>query len=152
MPPPATLRRLAANAHRLRHDDRGRVTAFAVVMVNACLFVAGLVLDGGIALTAKVDALGQAQEAARAGAQQVDLGAYRGGVLRLDVPRANQAAHDFLTAAGHSGTVTVAGNRVTVTVTITRPTQLLGLLGVGTVTATATGTAEAERGVTRADP
>ena len=66
-------------------DERGRVTAFVVVITTACLLFAGLVLDGGLALAAKTKAIGQAQEAARAGAQALDLATYRAnGKARLD--------------------------------------------------------------------
>lgn len=68
---------MTARLRRLARDEQGRVTAFVVILSTACLLCAGLVLDGGMALAAKVRAIGQAQEAARAGAQQLDLTTYR---------------------------------------------------------------------------
>lgn len=133
---------------QLRNDDSGRVTGFVVIVVTAALLFAGLVLDGGLALAAKVRAIGEAQEAARAGAQEIDLAAYRASnSLRLVPERASAAAHDYLAAAGHTGTVSVAGNTVDVTVTISQPTQLLGLTGIGSITVTGTGRAEPRRGI-----
>lgn len=133
---------------RLRQDERGQVTAFVVVIVTAILLFAGLVLDGGLALAAKVRALGEAQEAARAGAQEIDLAAYRAnGLLRLAPQQANAAARNYLAAAGHNGTVSVAGNTVRVTVTVSQPTQLLGLIGISSSTVTATGEAQPQRGI-----
>src|SRR6266496_3713638 len=86
---------------RLREDQSGRVTAFVVIMVTAILLFAGLVLDGGLALAAKVRALGEAQEAARAGAQEIDLAAYRAdGTLRLAPQQASAAARNYLAATG----------------------------------------------------
>ena len=118
-------------------------------MATAVLLFAGLVLDGGLALAAKVRAAGQAQESARAGAQALDLAAYRStGALRLDPDRAAALAHAYLTAAHAAGTasVTVAGDTVTVSISAVQPTRLLGLVGVGSVHFTATGSAHPDRG------
>ncbi|MFC0107928.1 pilus assembly protein TadG-related protein [Kibdelosporangium aridum] len=132
----------------MHEDQSGQATAFVVVMATAVLLFTGLVLDGGLALAAKVRALGEAQEAARAGAQEIDLAAYRAnGTLRLQPDRASAAARNYVSTAGHTGTVTVAGNSVHVTVTVNQPTQLLRLIGVGSVTVTATGQAEPQRGI-----
>lgn len=138
--------------NRLHGDQNGRVTAFVVVIVTAILLFAGLVLDGGLALAAKVRAVGEAQEAARAGAQEIDLTAYRAdGTLRLAPQQATAAACSYLAAAGHTGTVSVAGNTVNVTVTVSQPTQLLGLIGIGSITVTATGQAQPQRGINGVD-
>jgi hypothetical protein len=146
MTPTAPL--LRRGWRRLRDDQEGRVTAFVVVIVTAILLFAGLVLDGGLALAAKVRAGGEAQEAARAGAQEIDLAAYRnGGTLRLVPQQASAAARSYLAAAGHTGTVSIAGNTITVTVTVSQPTQLLGLIGIGSITVTATGQAQPQRGI-----
>ncbi|WP_409497261.1 TadE/TadG family type IV pilus assembly protein [Amycolatopsis sp. cmx-11-12] len=133
---------------RLREDQSGRVTAFVVIIVTAVLLFAGLVLDGGLALAAKVRALGEAQEAARVGAQEIDLAAYRAkGTLRLEPQQATAAARNYLAAAGHTGTVSVAGNTVNVTVTVSQSTQLLPLIGIGSITVTASGQAQPQRGI-----
>jgi hypothetical protein len=133
---------------RLHKDERGRVTAFVVIIVTAVLLFAGLLLDGGLALAAKVRALGEAQEAARAGAQEIDLAAYRAtGTLRLEPQQASAAARNYLAATGHAGTVSVAGNTVHVTVTINQSTQLLPLIGIGSITVTAAGQAQPQRGI-----
>jgi Flp pilus assembly protein TadG len=143
---PAPSRR--QGLHRLREDQDGRVTAFVVIIVTAILLFAGLVLDGGLALAAKVRALGEAQEAARAGAQEIDLAAYRAdGTLRLAPQQASAAARNYLAAAGHTGTVSVAGNTVNVTVTVSQSTHLLRLVGLGSITVTGTGQAQPQRGI-----
>jgi Putative Flp pilus-assembly TadE/G-like len=139
---------LRCRTRRLREDQDGRVTAFVVIITLAALLFAGLVLDGGLALAAKVRAMGEAQEAARAGAQEIDLAAYRAdGTLRLVPQQASAAAHSYLAAAGHTGTVSVAGNTVNVTVSINQPTQLLGLVSIGSITVTGTGQAQPQRGI-----
>lgn len=144
---------LGSRARRLREDQHGRVTAFVVILVTAVLLFSGLVLDGGLALAAKVRAIGEAQEAARSGAQEIDLAAYRAdGTLRLNPHHASAAAHNYLAAVGRTGTVSIEGNTVTVSVTIHQPTQLLGLVGVGSITVTGTGTAQPQRGITQPIP
>ncbi|HVV12112.1 pilus assembly protein TadG-related protein [Amycolatopsis sp.] len=133
---------------RLREDQNGRVTAFVVILVTAILLFAGLTLDGGLALAAKVRAIGEAQEAARAGAQEIDLAAYRAnGALRLAPQQASAAARAYLAAAGHAGTVSVAGDTVNVTVTVSQSTRLLGLVGIDSLTVTGTGQAQPQRGI-----
>ena len=125
------------------------MTAFTVVFAATVLLFAGLVLDGGLALATTVRAIGQAQEAARAGAQAIDLTAYRAdGSLRLDPDRAAALARAYLSNAHTTGTasVTVAGGTVTVRITTTQPTRLLGLVGVRSIPITASGSAHPDRG------
>ena len=133
-------------AQRRWVDDRGQVSGFAIVMVTAMIAVSGLVLDGGLAVAAKVHAVGVAQSAARAGAQAIDLDLYRRtGEVRLDVGRASAAARDWLDRAGATGTVTATPQQVRVEVTAVADTQLLSLVGVGSLTVHATATATAVR-------
>jgi hypothetical protein len=136
-------------------EEDGRVTAFVVILAAAALLMAGLVLDGGTALAAKIRAAGQAQEAARAGAQAIDLSTYRAtGTLRLDLARADALARAYLEHADAAGAtdvlVSVAADTVTVTITTAQPTRLLGLIGIDSITVTGTGAAHPDRGP--ADP
>ena len=122
------------------------VTAFVVVFMLALIVMAGLVLDGGLALAAKVQAIDDAQAAARAGAQAIDVPLYRStGEITLDPTQASTDAEAFLARSGHTGTVSVNGDQVTVTVTITQPTQILSLVGVDSFTETGSGSATAEQ-------
>ncbi|MDA8274618.1 MAG: hypothetical protein M0029_04455 [Actinomycetota bacterium] len=128
-------------------EEKGMVTAFVVIFTLALLAMAGLVLDGGLALTAKVHAIDDAQAAARAGAQAIDIPLYRStGTITLDPAQAVADAQGFLAAADEHGTVTVAGETVAVTVTITQPTQILSVVGVDQLTVTGTGSATAQQG------
>jgi hypothetical protein len=122
------------------------VTAFVAVMVLALLVMLGLVTGGGRALAARLRVLNEAQEAARAGAQAVDLAAYRrGGVLRLDPAAAQARARVYAAATGDVATaVAVAADQVTVTVTGREATRLLTLAGLGSIRVSATATARAE--------
>jgi Flp pilus assembly protein TadG len=124
-----------------RGDD-GQITGFVVVLVIGLLTLTGLTLDGGLALATKVRATGQAEAAARAGAQAIDLTTYRtNGTLRLTPTQAVTDAQAFLAAEGATGTVTVTDDTVTVKVTATQPTQLLGLIGIESFSLHAQGSA-----------
>ena len=139
----------ALGRRRARLDDAesGMVTAFVVIFTLALVLMAGLVLDGGLALAAKVQAVDDAQAAARAGAQAIDIPTYRAsGQITLDPAQAAADAERYLAAAGHTGTVSVNGEQVTVTVTITQATQILDLAGIDHLTETGTGAATAEQG------
>jgi Flp pilus assembly protein TadG len=125
-----------------RGRDDGTVTAFVVVVAAAFVMFGGLILDAGGALADKTTAMGVAQEAARAGAQQLDLTAFRQrGTVRLLPDQAAGAARAYLAQAGATGTAAVANNTVTVTVTVTHHNQLLGIVGLDTLTVTGTGSA-----------
>ncbi len=138
---------LARLRHRLGAPESGMVTAFVVIFTVALLVMAGLVLDGGLALSAKVQAIDDAQAAARAGAQAIDIPLYRStGQITLDPTQAAAGAEAYLARSGHTGTVTVNGDQVSVTITISQPTQLLSLAGVTHITVSGSGTATAEQG------
>src|SRR2546423_3383833 len=117
--------------HRVRTragDDAGQVTPFVVILTIALIAFAGLVLDAGMALSAKVQALDAAQAAARAGAQQLDVTEYREhNIAQLDPPSAEAAARGWLASAGLDGTVAATVETVTVTVRRSTRTQLLQL-------------------------
>jgi hypothetical protein len=133
--------------------DDGRVAAFVVTLVVAILALAGLTLDGGLALASKVQATDEAQSAARAGAQAIDLAAYRAsGVVRLAPAAAVTDAQDYLASIGATGTVSVAGDTVTVTVTAVRHTQLLQLVGITALTAHGQASAHPQRGIVAPEP
>lgn len=105
-----------------------------VLLVPALLLASGLVLDGGAALSTKDRAMGEAAEAARAGADALDVVAYRQtGRAALDQLRARAAAERYLAATGDRYTVTVSGDAVTVTVKADYRTQLLNVGGLDVI-------------------
>ena len=129
--------------------DAGQITAFVVVMMAALILLVGLVLDGGLTLAARERALGEAQEAARAGAQGINLAIYRqDGALVLNPALAAADAQRYLASIGSQGTVQVTGNTVTVTVVITQRMQILDAAGLTAITVHATASAVPERGIT----
>ena len=126
---------------RLRTDpERGSVTVFFAISVLGLLLLIGLVADGGVKLRATQQAAATAAEAARAGGQALDTAAAAAGESgRVDRALAVQAAQDYLTAAGATGTVIVSDDRTRLTVTVTRttPTAFLSLIDINQLTVTA---------------
>jgi Flp pilus assembly protein TadG len=113
-----------------------------VVVLFAC---AGLVFDGGSALNARMKLADVAEQAARAGADEIDVQALRdNGTLEVDTTAARQAASDWMTASGYPGSEVVvdADGRVSVSGSATVKTQILGLVGINTFHVRATATAE----------
>jgi hypothetical protein len=140
-----TSRWRALREREARED--GMATAFTVVIIAALVVMAGLVLDGGLALDARIKAIDEAQEAARAGAQALNIEAFRTtGQAVLNPPAAKAAADAYLATAGDTGTVSVNGQVVTVTVTRPQHTEILSIIGIDTMTATGTASATAEQG------
>jgi Flp pilus assembly protein TadG len=106
--------------------DRGSITAFAAVVATALVMVAGMAYDGGQVLVAHQTARNDAERAARAAAQQIDLTHLRQThEPRLDPAEAEAAAQAYLAQTGSTGTVTVDGASVTVTVTRVQPLLIL---------------------------
>jgi hypothetical protein len=128
--------------------DGGQITAFVVVMMAALILLAGLVLDGGLTLAARERALGEAQQAARAGVQGVNLAVYRAdGKLILSPSEAVADGRAYLASIGADGTVTVAGNTVTASVTIVQPMQILDVAGLQSITVHASASAVPDFGI-----
>lgn len=130
-------------------DDRGSITAYTLIFITVLLLFVGLAVDGGAKLRAGWEAVGAAEEAARAGAGMVDQDAvYRGDRFTVDRGTAVRAAQAQLAAGGHAGSVNLSGpESIRVQVTVTKPTWLLSLAGVSSVSATATATANLVSGV-----
>jgi Flp pilus assembly protein TadG len=89
---------------------------------------AGLAFDGGRMIAARAKATDAAENAARAGAQQVS--SLRSGNPSIDRPSAVISANRFLETIGVSGTASADEKSVTVTTNIEVPRVLLGLFGV----------------------
>ncbi len=131
-------------------NERGALTLFVAILFPALLAFAGLVVDAGTKLDNYENASTYAQEAARAGAGEVNQSAaYTSSTFVVDPAEAIAAARAYLAAAGVSGTVTAAANNaIRVTVTITTPTKILSIIGIDAVTSTSTATATLISGVT----
>lgn len=130
---------------RRTRDERGTATAFVVGMAITLLMCAGLVLDGGTALNARMKLADEVEQAARAGAQEIDVEGLRGsGDPSLDAAAAEARARAFLTSRGYTVTdVRVTADTVTVAARDRVDTQLLSLINYNTFSISASATAEA---------
>ncbi|MFI7245198.1 pilus assembly protein TadG-related protein [Streptomyces qinglanensis] len=126
-------------------EDRGQVVVAVAGGVVVLWLFAGIVIDGGLALAAAARAQDIAQEAARTGAQQVDVDQLRHGTVRLRTAQAEANARRYVASSGDSATVSARQDKVTVRVTHRQPTQILKLIGKHTLTARASATAHAQR-------
>ena len=127
-------------------DERGSITGFVAVIATALVMVAGMAYDGGQVIHAHNAARNDAEQAARAGAQQIDITHLRQtSEPRLDSGEAEAAALDYLARVGATGTASVDGADITVTVTRIQPLHILpGQDRTITVTETASAVEETE--------
>ena len=137
---------------RLRREETGSTSVFAICVAAVLMLLAGLCVDGGRVLNARATLTDTAEQAARAGAQKVQLGGLRqSGAVTLDPAAARAAATTYLASTGSAGaasaSVTTTGDTVTVTAEEDVPTFMLSLVGMPTVHITVTGSAEAESGI-----
>jgi len=126
-----------------------------VITVVALFALAGLVLDGGAALAAHGRAADAAQQAARAGADALDVTSLRAPTpagLAANPAAARAAAARVLAAADVTGDITVTGRAVTVTARAATPAAILTIVGIDRVGGTATATAVPLHGTTTGAP
>ncbi|MGH9118042.1 MAG: pilus assembly protein TadG-related protein [Acidimicrobiales bacterium] len=132
-------------------DDRGAVTAFAIVFTVTVIFVFGLVWDGGRLLAAQRQADNQAASAARAAAQAIDIDALRNGQTTnlLDFNLAQQNVCSYAATIGRGcGEFGLSATRggTAVTVTLEIPVTFIVIPGASR-TARGEGTACTEIGL-----
>jgi hypothetical protein len=129
------------------------------VMFVALIGLAGIVIDGGAKLSAAENAAAIAQEAARAGAGIVDQAtAHENGTFVVSESQAIAAANAYLASANANvtgGSVSGAAgpgpngtDEIVVHVTVTVPTRVLSIIGIGVMHANGTATANLVSGVT----
>ena len=87
-------------------------------------------IDGGRVIDERVAASRAAAQAARAGADALSAASVRNGSDAVDAEGAQARAQSYLRDAGMDGTVSVAGDTVTVTVTGESTNQILSVIGV----------------------
>jgi len=131
--------RYRGSSRDLGATERGSITAFVVVIAMTFIACAGLALDGGRLVAAKVELGDDAENAARVGAQEIT--SFRSGNPTIDKPRASDAVTRYLTEHDVSGEVSINGNEVTVLVTRLVRMTLLSLFGVTAKIVTAQRTA-----------
>jgi len=154
----APVRRGPLAALRARADavratgERGSATSFLVLAAPLLLLLGGLVHDGGQAINARAAAADVAEQAARSGADRIDVETLRAtGAVVLDARAAAAAAAGFCRQQGYGGgdcTVAVTADGVAVTTRATVPTAVLSLVGVGDFTVEGSALARPAQGIT----
>ena len=120
----------------IRNGEAGSLSVLMPLLVVLALIVIGFGFDGANVLTAKRRGINVAEQAARAGAGQLDLAAIRAGdAYRIDPAKARQAAQQYLAQAGYAGQVRLGrdriGDRVDVSVTWSQRGLFTSFVGVG---------------------
>jgi hypothetical protein len=132
-----------------RLNQRGSVSAWAVLLaVGGFTPLLGLIVDGGTVVNARLEAARDAGQAARAGADALSAASIRNGGNNVSPDLAITQARAYLAKVGQNGTVTVAGDTVTVTVAGTIHPTLLGVIGVNEFPISET---QSARGITEAN-
>ena len=139
--------RIRWHARRHRSED-GQLLAMTCVFMTMFLALAGLVADGGHYFDAKQAAASEAEQAARAGAGSLDVSQLHAGTVSLDPNTAVSAAESYMAFAGQPGTAWVVGDTVYAQISYRLPTQLLGIIGVGSFQITVTQSATNVSGTT----
>jgi Flp pilus assembly protein TadG len=135
---------------RTRRDDAGAAAVILVLLTPVLFALAGLVVDGGRAITARQSATDVAEQAARAGVDALDVTTLRStGVDAIDPAGGAAAACRYVHAAVPDArcTARVTADTVRVDVTTRTPTILLGLIGISSFHAAASATAAPVTGV-----
>ena len=138
--------------------QRGSFTFAVIFWALTAMMLAGLVVDGGLAITERQRAGDIAEQAARAGADDLDPNALRAGNYQLEA-NACDRARAVVTASGLDGTaltcdifgqLTLATGQVVPTMTVHVRIQyspiLIGLVYSGQFIANATATAHPQPG------
>lgn len=126
--------------------DRGTIAMYTVLFTPVVFLLAGLLVDGGLAIHARQRAADMAEQAARAGANQIDTDALREtGRPVLDPGRARAVACDLLAAYRDQVTASRCDaneQEVAVSVRIGVRPQFLGIIpGFGEFQLTSSATA-----------
>lgn len=109
-------------------SSRGSISALTVCLVLSMMTVIGLVLDGGASINEYVRLSDIAENAARAGAQEVS--GIRTGDVQIDSQAAEIVGQKYLRFHGVTGTVTTTLDSVVVEVSGETSFQILSLIGL----------------------
>lgn len=115
--------------------EAGSASVFVIGMSIVLFVCAGLVVDGGLAINARMRVADDAEQASRVGADSLDIDQLRAtGTIVIDETLARQRAGAYLAARGYGNgqfAVNVDNGTVDVTVRDTTQTMILGLVGIG---------------------
>ena len=122
----------------IRRSEQGSVLVSGLLLTLAVLMILGAAVDVGHAFIVRRDLTSIADDAALAGAQQLDLAAIHQGRLALDPNQAQAAALSALAPdRGVSAQADATDTLVHVRVSRTFPTVLLRLVGLNELTVSA---------------
>ncbi|MEV4110541.1 flp pilus-assembly TadE/G-like family protein [Nonomuraea sp. NPDC049695] len=116
-------------------NERGSMSVFTVLFSVAVFLLAGLLVDGGAAINARLRAADVAEQAARAGADQIDVDHLRatGQTRLLGEDQVCARADEIVAAQGGDdvtrGQCTVDQAQVTVTVSVRGEAFFLSAIG-----------------------
>lgn len=133
-------------------SEQGAVMFWVIPIMIGLIAMAGLIVDGGNAISARQRAEDVSQQAARAGADALSPTALHDsdpGDLSADPGAARAAAQRVLDTAGvtlTNPTVVINGDSVTVSVTVHEKTQILSAFGLDDISGSASSTATALHG------
>ena len=123
-----------------KHGERGMVSVWVSVAMVAFIVTIGIGVDFAGHAGAAQDARAVANEAARAGGQQLTLDS---GRARPNVHAAITAANAYVAASPFTGSTSIrGGDTITVTATGTYDCLFLSIIGITTLRVEETGTAE----------
>lgn len=139
---------------RLR-QERGAISALVIVLIVMLFAVAGLIYDGGRAINARQQTFDDVEQAARAGANQIDIDLFRSsGIVRILPGQAAEHARAYLAGLDRRwpydpGRIIVQATPTEVFVEAERtvPTGMLQLVFVPQFTVDGRATAQAEIGI-----
>jgi hypothetical protein len=108
--------------------ERGSISALTVCIVLTAMALVGLVFDAGNAVNDYTQLSDIAENAARAGVQEV--AGLRAGDIRIDSRRAITTSQAYLHSHGVQGRVEVGQDSVSIEVMGIRRFQVLGIVGL----------------------
>lgn len=127
----------------------GQAVLWVAIMLPLFLAIVGLAIDGGTLFAERRRAQNDADAAARAGAQQIDVAHYRAtGEIRLDQALARYEARSYLASLGEAdASVYTTGQQVSVVVRRNVRLSFLKLVGMGNEAIVAEAVAEPFYGI-----
>jgi len=139
-----------------RQGERGQALVWVVVFMPIFLAVIGLALDVGVVFDREEGLLRLARSAARMGAEQIDVAAYRvgNGETVLDPAAARAAALAYVAEQETGVSVNVTADKQAVVVRVSQniPLDFLRIVHLDTAPIAATGVARIATGAVATTP
>jgi len=125
--------RRQGETQRLR-DEQGSATVFVIGFAIVLFLCAGLVIDGGLAINKRMRIADDAEQAARIGADSIDVNEFRRTeTLVIDQQLARQRISGYMADLGYGSnefTADIGVDRVGLQVRDTSKTYILNLFGI----------------------